>query len=263
MILFLLVLLGLLVLAAPLSAAPLGTVLAEDGRLDALADTALLDRFEAAGGGTVLAPTDAAFRRLPEALVERLSRPQAEAALRAVLALHLIPSGPHPSNALPVEMRPLAGDTRIVTTCRRGALTFRTTPPEEAETTPGARAPSEARVRAGSIRADAAVIHALDAVLLPHDLEARLNRLDPATPPAQADAAAPDEPSARTVASEPAASGPPAPTWYRGGENVYVYDPAAQGDAAPGEPGAAARRTGRTRHRDRPARSGGLRAGKG
>jgi uncharacterized surface protein with fasciclin (FAS1) repeats len=222
-------------------AAPLAQVLAEDGRFGAfaegLAETDLLARFEAEGGGTVVAPTDEAFRRMPAALRDRLDRPGAEAALRRILALHLIPSGPHPSDDLPVEMQPLDGDERIVVTYTRGALTLRVAPPDDvaaAEAALGQRAVSEARVRVGDVRTDAAIVHGIDQVLLPYGLEDLLEELgdDGAEAARVAPAEEDREPDEVALASEPAGSEPSAET---GEADVFFYG-AETADAPEPEP---------------------------
>jgi uncharacterized surface protein with fasciclin (FAS1) repeats/sporulation protein YlmC with PRC-barrel domain len=174
-------------LASPAAAQEVIDVLSGDDRFDSFAetlrDTGLSD--ELSGPLTVFAPTDEAFLRLPEALRDRLDDPEARDLLRRIAALHVITSGPHESDDLPVEMQALADDARIVVTFTAGALTLRPAQPDDvsaAEAAMRARAVTEARVRVGDIRAGDAIIHGIDMVLLPPDLDDRLAALDAQSP---------------------------------------------------------------------------------
>jgi len=59
--------------------------------LGLLASSGLLEQLRGRGPFTVFAPTDAAFADLPPGELERLRLPENKAALRALLALHIVP----------------------------------------------------------------------------------------------------------------------------------------------------------------------------
>ncbi len=127
------------------------------------------------GAATIFAPTNEAFLNLPHSLRDRLERhPDV---MRDVLAAHVVPGARHEADDLPVEMETLAGQ-RMLATYTGGALTVRLAQPESAaspEAVMRARAANEARVVAGDLSADEALVHAVDAVLLPLGLEEALD----------------------------------------------------------------------------------------
>ncbi|CUH40389.1 Fasciclin domain protein [Jannaschia seosinensis] len=190
----------LAVAALPASAASLIDTLSSDSRFgtfsEALNAAPLADTVNDMTGVTVFAPTDEAFRRLPADLRERLFDPAAAEVRNAIVAVHIVPSGSYASNNLPVEMKPIVGDTRIVVTFTTGALTLRLAPPDDltaADAALAARAVTEARVRVGDIQADGAVIHGIDQVMLPPGLGEMLEEI-----------AAPGDGVGTTDAEEPA-----------------------------------------------------------
>lgn len=168
----------LALLSAPASAQSLAGDLAVEPQFEAFAAALREAGLEDGGAArTVFAPTNEAFERLPEGLLERLGAAGAEDALRAVVALHLVPSGPHESDDLPVEMTTLAEDLRLVVTFTRGVLTLRPSPQDgvrDPDATLAARAATEARVREADLAAGGRLVHGVDMVLLPPDLDARL-----------------------------------------------------------------------------------------
>ena len=171
-------------LAGPANAQSLADALGDDPRFEtfaaALRETGLADP---AGVGTVFAPTDEAFSRVSEGVLDRLDEPEAAAALRAVVALHLVPEGPHESDDLPVEMPTLAEGARIVVTYTRGTLTLRPAPvdaTDDVQAALAARAVTEARVRVGDIEAAGRLVHGIDMVMLPPNLDAMLAAADAA-----------------------------------------------------------------------------------
>lgn len=87
---------------------------------------------EEPGPFTVFAPTDEAFRRLPEDLREKLFADGNEDALERVLGLHVVLGAAHEADDIPVELRPLSPG-RIVVTYTRGALTLRPALSDDAE----------------------------------------------------------------------------------------------------------------------------------
>ncbi|WP_420392225.1 fasciclin domain-containing protein [Acuticoccus sp.] len=209
--------------AGPSLAADVVRTLADDGRFDTFAAALQLAAPEGAtpveGPLTVFAPSDEAFERLPEATRAALLSPENDDAMEAVLALHLVPGGPHRSTDLPVEMTTVSGE-RLAVTYTRGALTLRVGE-EEATTDPEAvlraRAANEARVVSGDIAADGALIHVIDAVLLPPNL----GSLD------EPDDAAPDEAAGDAPPLEAAGDTSPAQATSDASANTFVADIAA------------------------------------
>ena len=246
--------------AGPVFAQDLTDRLKDDGRFDAFAE--LLRETEVAasvpGPATIFAPTDEAFRRLPAALTERLDDPVAAEVRRRLASRHVVPSGAYPSDDLPVEMEVLAEDLRLVVTYTRGALTLR---PSQTDDTPAAaatmraRAVTEARVRVGDIRAGDVILHGIDMVLLPPDLDDSLAAL-PAGQGAETEAApqtpdaAPDDDFAEQIAEsddgQPVSIVPEgsaedlAPAHDGEGEaseaEVFVYEPEPETTADPTPP---------------------------
>ena len=171
-----LVLLGL---AVPLAAkaADLVATAAEDGRFKTFVQALKAsDAADVLGGEkgpfTVLAPTDKAFAKLPEALLDNLMLPANEAALERVLGLHIVRGTAYAANNLPVNLETIGGE-RLAVTFTDGALTVRQAAPEDAgEPSPTieSREGNEARIAFGDVEADNGVIHGLDTVLLPVDL---------------------------------------------------------------------------------------------
>lgn len=139
--------------STPVAPAPtprtLVATVAEDGALRtfarALTASGLASTLEEDGPFTVFAPTDEAFGRLPEGLLERLLRPESRDALRRVLERHVVPGRIASGDLLP---RPaaatLAGD-EVVFTLRVG----------------------HANVVAADVACSNGIVHAIDAVLLP------------------------------------------------------------------------------------------------
>ena len=157
-----------------------------------------------AGVGTVFAPTDEAFDRVGEGLLGRLDDPGMEGVLRDVVALHLVPEERHASDDLPVEMGTLADGLRLVVTYTLGTLTLRPAPVDaaaSADAALAARAATEARI--GDVEAGGRLVHGIDMVMLPPDLDARI---------AAAEAAQAVQPAPVTTESAPAAATAPAAT---------------------------------------------------
>nr|WP_304363634.1 fasciclin domain-containing protein [Jiella sp. LLJ827] len=160
--------------AAPADEATLRELLQNESRFStfaALAESADLDGLETA---TVFAPTNEAFDRLPAALVEEMQGTQHEEAADQIVKLHIVPSGPHDADDIPVEMQTFAeeeGLGRLVTTYSRGELTLQVPPPKGTENLTDllrARAADETRVVTGNVAGqDGIIVHAIDRVLLP------------------------------------------------------------------------------------------------
>lgn len=123
-------------LAAAVQAAGLAAALTGDGPL------------------TVFAPTDEAFAKLPAGTVESLLRPENRAQLVAVLELHVVAGRVYSDQALEAgQATTLAGSSLPITSGPDGA------------------AVGGARLVATDVQASNGVIHVIDSVLLPNDLE--------------------------------------------------------------------------------------------
>lgn len=169
-------LIGGLMVGLPVQAADVVSTLQADGRFDLFAEALR----QATDGDaerdeplTVFAPSDEAFNRLPREFREALLAPANADALESVVGLHLVPEGPYRSTNIPVELTSASGQ-RIVVTYTRGALTLRPARDEQTrdpEDVLAARAANEGRIVTGDIAADNALIHMLDAVLIPPGLD--------------------------------------------------------------------------------------------
>jgi sporulation protein YlmC with PRC-barrel domain len=102
-------------------------------------------------------------------------------------------------------MEALAEGGRLVVTYTGGALTLRPAPAEDAaaaEAAMRARAVTEARVRVGDIRLGDVILHGIDMVLLPPDLEDRLAALDAESAAIVAVAPEPDDFAEQVAATD-------------------------------------------------------------
>jgi uncharacterized surface protein with fasciclin (FAS1) repeats len=105
------------------------------------------------GPVTLFAPTDKAFEALPAGTLQRLLQPQNREALREVLAYHLV-AGNYPSSDIQAGEVETAGGAPVTITTRDGAVTV-----------------GGASVVEPDINAQNGVIHAIDKVLLPPNLQ--------------------------------------------------------------------------------------------
>ncbi|WMS41896.1 fasciclin domain-containing protein [Acuticoccus sp. MNP-M23] len=162
--------------AAPVHAADVAATLESDARFSVFAEAfrqATESRAERDAPMTVFAPSDEAFSRLPQNFRDALLAPRNAGALERVVGLHVVPGNAYRSTNIPVELTSASG-TRIVVTYTRGALTLRPAPDEttrDPDAVLAARAANEGRIVSGDIVADNALIHLLDAVLLPPGLD--------------------------------------------------------------------------------------------
>jgi uncharacterized surface protein with fasciclin (FAS1) repeats/sporulation protein YlmC with PRC-barrel domain len=199
-------------LASTAMAADLVQAARDAGRFDsfvqALERSGAAETLAGAGPFTLFAPTDEAFRRLPEGVLDGLFGGTDDERLRRLVELHIVPGERHASTALPIELEALDGG-RLAITFTGGALTIRAAAPQDTEQLAAAaqamRGP-EARIVTGDIEADNGVIHAIDAVLIPPDLsleEPPQTAAVEATEPVEAGAEAADEPGATVYQIEP------------------------------------------------------------
>jgi uncharacterized surface protein with fasciclin (FAS1) repeats len=112
----------------------------------------LADELDEVQGLTVLAPTDAAFAKLPAGTVQDLLKPQNKGKLRAIIAYHVIPGT--------VLARNIPAKPRLVETlngCER----------VRAERQEGRVLVDGVKVVKADIRASNGVVHVIDSVLIP------------------------------------------------------------------------------------------------
>lgn len=117
-----------------------------------LGDAGLTTTLRGPGPFTVFAPTDEAFRKLPAAIFEALSRDRSR--LRSVLLYHVIAGRLMAADALK-----LAGTTRKTVEGREASMAASGTVPMI----------NNARVTKADIVAKNGVIHGIDAVMMPSD----------------------------------------------------------------------------------------------
>lgn len=116
----------------------------------ALQAAGLVDTLKGEGPFTVFAPTDDAFRALPQGTVERLLRPENRSELARILTYHVVPGRVTESQLAGQQVRPntVAG-ARLDIDARQGVSV------------------NNARVVQADVAASNGVIHVIDRVLLP------------------------------------------------------------------------------------------------
>ncbi|MAC19328.1 MAG: beta-Ig-H3/fasciclin [Phycisphaerae bacterium] len=116
----------------------------------------LVEVLQGAGPFTVLAPTDAAFAKLPAGTVESLLKPENKDTLRTILLYHVIPGRVYADTVVTLKGAPTAAGMTAPITVKKGD---------------GKSAPSVmvggAKVVKTDIDASNGVIHVVDAVILP------------------------------------------------------------------------------------------------
>jgi uncharacterized surface protein with fasciclin (FAS1) repeats len=105
------------------------------------------------GPYTIFAPTDAAFQALPPETLEALQRPENKATLQQILSYHVVPTAIPSAEITPGEVETVAGESVNIATAG-GQVTV-----------------GDATVTQPDIQASNGVIHAIDKVLLPPDLQ--------------------------------------------------------------------------------------------
>ena len=116
----------------------------------------LVEVLQGAGPFTVLAPTDAAFAKLPAGTVESLLKPENKDTLRTILLYHVIPGRVYSDTVVTLTGAPTAAGLTAPITVKKGD---------------GKSAPTVmvggAKVVKTDIDASNGVIHVVDAVILP------------------------------------------------------------------------------------------------
>ncbi|MGB3636605.1 MAG: fasciclin domain-containing protein [Rivularia sp. (in: cyanobacteria)] len=113
----------------------------------------LVDTLNAAGPYTVFAPTDEAFTALPAGVLEKLLLPKNKAALTKILTYHVV-AGNVPASAVKTGPVPSVEGANLNLTADAGNVTV-----------------NGAKVVQADVAASNGVIHVIDAVLLPPNLD--------------------------------------------------------------------------------------------
>ena len=144
-----------LALASPAIAADIVDTAVKAGQFTtlstALKAAGLVDTLKGAGPFTVFAPTDDAFKKLPNGTVENLLKPENKSQLVKVLTYHVVPGK--------VMSTSLAGKKTEVKTVEGGILAI--------DATSRGVMVDNAKVVSADVVADNGVIHAIDTVLMP------------------------------------------------------------------------------------------------
>lgn len=144
-----------LALASPAIAADIVDTAVKAGQFTtlstALKAAGLVDTLKGAGPFTVFAPTDDAFKKLPDGTVENLLKPENKSQLVKVLTYHVVPGK--------VMSTSLAGKKTEVKTVEGGILAI--------DATSRGVMVDNAKVVSADVVADNGVIHAIDTVLMP------------------------------------------------------------------------------------------------
>ena len=113
----------------------------------------LVDTLNAAGPYTVFAPTDEAFAALPAGVLDKLLLPKNKAALTKILTYHVV-AGNVPASAVKTGPVPSVEGANLNLTADAGNVTV-----------------NGAKVVQADVAASNGVIHVIDAVLLPPNLD--------------------------------------------------------------------------------------------
>lgn len=145
-----------LALASPAIAADIVDTAVKAGQFTtlstALKAAGLVDTLKGAGPFTVFAPTDDAFKKLPDGTVENLLKPENKSQLVKVLTYHVVPGK--------VMSTSLAGKKTEVKTVEGGILAI--------DATSRGLMVDNAKVVSADVVADNGVIHVIDTVLMPN-----------------------------------------------------------------------------------------------
>jgi uncharacterized surface protein with fasciclin (FAS1) repeats len=145
-----------LAFASPATAADIVDTAVKSGQFNTLATAlkaaGLVDTLKGPGPFTVFAPTDDAFKKLPEGAVENLLKPENKAELVKVLTYHVVP-GKVMSTSLSgkkTEVKTVEGEMLEIDASSKGVMV------------------DNAKVVSADIVADNGVIHVIDTVLMPN-----------------------------------------------------------------------------------------------
>ena len=145
-----------LALASPAIAADIVDTAVKAGQFTtlstALKAAGLVDTLKGPGPFTVFAPTDDAFKKLPDGTVENLLKPENKSQLVKVLTYHVVP-GKVMSTSLAgkkTEVKTVVGGILAIDATSRGVMV------------------DNAKVVSADVVADNGVIHVIDTVLMPN-----------------------------------------------------------------------------------------------
>jgi uncharacterized surface protein with fasciclin (FAS1) repeats len=145
-----------LALASPATAADIVDTAVKAGQFNTLATAlkaaGLVETLKGPGPFTVFAPTDDAFKKLPEGAVENLLKPENKAELVKVLTYHVVP-GKVMSTSLSgkkTEVKTVEGEMLEIDASSKGVMV------------------DNAKVVSADVVADNGVIHVIDTVLMPN-----------------------------------------------------------------------------------------------
>ena len=119
----------------------------------ALTKAGLIETLKGKGPFTLFAPSDEAFAKLPNETLDKLLEPENKSQLTQVLTYHVVPSKLMKENVKAGEIMTVQGTTFSVTT--KG----------------GTKLNGSANVIASDIKASNGVIHVIDSVIMPADLD--------------------------------------------------------------------------------------------
>lgn len=114
----------------------------------------LVETLKGEGPFTVFAPTDEAFAKLPEGTVETLLKPENKEKLQAVLTYHVVSGKVMASDVVKLSSAKTVQGQEVNVTVKDGAVMI-----------------DDAKVVKTDIVCSNGVIHVIDAVILPQDLE--------------------------------------------------------------------------------------------
>lgn len=112
----------------------------------------LVETLNGAGPFTVFAPTDDAFQALPDGLLDALLLPENKETLAKILTYHVVPGTVLAADVMDGDVATVEGQTITVSTVDGVSV-------------------NGARVIQADVVADNGVIHAIDAVILPPDVD--------------------------------------------------------------------------------------------
>jgi uncharacterized surface protein with fasciclin (FAS1) repeats len=113
----------------------------------------LVATLQGAGPFTVFAPTNAAFAKLPAGLVDKLLKPENKATLAKILTYHVVAGKVMAADVKPGDVKSVEGSTIKVTVA---GTTVKV---------------GDATVTATDVAASNGVIHVIDTVIIPADVD--------------------------------------------------------------------------------------------
>ncbi|NJL09217.1 MAG: fasciclin domain-containing protein [Calothrix sp. SM1_7_51] len=114
----------------------------------------LVETLSGQGPFTVFAPTNAAFAKVPKAILNKLLKPENKTALQKVLTYHVL-SGAVDSKAIkPGKVKTVEGNTVTIAVSKKGGVTV-----------------NRAKVIQADVKASNGVIHVIDTVIIPPGLK--------------------------------------------------------------------------------------------